>query len=285
MRLDLSTDPSFDTERLMSTDMPPTPPTSTTTIANLPVIEPTGTEVLPSTSVSLLSQTVTIPLDQLNAFTAMQARLVKVEEDQQRREAAVRDEQVKILAAKGQVEEALRTQREETQRAIEVERVQRAQIEERAKHYALDGELARALGSQPLVAGGAEQLTQLLRDHFVVEPQGNSFQVRTRDFKSVADHIGAMLGRPEFAHFLRAQNPGGGTGTTGTQSTQTSPANPMPAAQPRNLGDMIALKMADIAKTSATSAHLTGGSTIGEDGTVIRERAGAFGLRPLARQA
>ena len=104
----------------------------------------------------------------------------------------------------------LRTQREEGQRAIEAERVQRTHTEERAKRYAIDGELARALSSQPLVAGGAEQLTQLFRDHFIVEPHGNSFAVRTQDFKSPGDYIGAMLGRPEYAHFLRAANPNSG---------------------------------------------------------------------------
>ena len=199
----------------MSTEMPVTPQTSAITTAVVPVTPPTAMQVLSSTSVLPSLQTVTIPIDQLNAFMAMQARLAKVEEDQQQHQAAAREEQVKILAAKGQVEEALRTQREEGQRVLEAERVQRAQAEERAKRYALDGELARALGSQPLVDGGAEQLTQLLRDHFVVEPKGNTFHVRTQDFKSVGDYIGAMLGRSEFAHFLRAQNAGGGSGSRG----------------------------------------------------------------------
>jgi hypothetical protein len=181
----------------------------------------------------------------------MQARLVKVEEEQQKREAAAREEQVKILAAKGQVEEALRQQREEAQRAIEVERVQRAQTEERAKRYALDGELARALGSQPLVPGGAEQLTHLLRDHFVVEQTGNSFQVRTQDFRSVGDYIGAMLGRPEFAHFLRAQNPAGGTGGAGTQSGPSSSPNPSSSVEPKNFSEAVLMQYAAATKQSA----------------------------------
>ena len=219
--------------------MPVTPQTSAITTAVLPVTPPTAMQVLSSTSVLPSLQTVTIPTDQLNAFMAMQARLAKVEEDQQQQhQAAAREEQVKILAAKGQVEEALRTQREEGQRALEAERVQRAQAEERAKRYALDGELARALGSQPLVDGGAEQLTQLLRDHFVVEPKGNTFHVRTQDFKSVGDYIGAMLGRSEFAHFLRAQNAGGGSGSRGgALSAPTSPANPTALIEPRNFSE------------------------------------------------
>jgi hypothetical protein len=224
--------------------MAPTPPNSTMTTAAVSATQLDTVQVSPP-------QTVTIPLDQLNAFMAMQARLAKVEEDQQRHEAAAREEQVKILAAKGQVEEALRTQREEGQRALEAERVQRAQTEERAKRYALDGELARVLSSQPLVAGGAEQLTQLLRDHFVVEPHGNSFHVRTQDFKSVGNYIGAMLGRPEYAHFLRAQNSGGGAGGGGGLSAPTSPAIPAAPVEPKNFSEAVIMQMATAARTTA----------------------------------
>ena len=147
------------------------------------------------------------------------------------------------------MEEALRTQREEAQRALEAERIQRAQVEDRAKRYALDGELARALGSQPLVAGGAEQLTHLLRDHFVVEPQGNSFQVRTQDFRSPGDYIAAMLGRPDYAHFLRPNNPGGGVGTgSGVQGQPTPPANQAPPAEPKNFSEAVLLQYASRTK-------------------------------------
>jgi hypothetical protein len=235
----------------MSLEMPlPTLPVTST---QAPAPTPDTPHPVPTSTAGQLAQpqTVTIPLDQLNAFTAMQARLAKVEEEQARRETAVREEQVKILAAKGQVEEALRTQREEAQRALEAERVQRAQIEERARRYALDGELARALGSQPLVAGGAEQLTHLLRDHFVVEPQGNSFQVRAQDFRSVGDYIGAMLGRPEFAHFLRAQNPAGGTGVVGGQSIPTPPAHQAPPVEPKNFSEAVLMQYATQTKQLA----------------------------------
>jgi hypothetical protein len=226
----------------------------TTTPPATTEVKPVATETAPvvTTTITPPVQSVTVPIDQFNAFMAMQSRLAKVEEDNQRREAAAREEQVKILAAKGHVEEALRTQREESQRQLEAERVARATSEERAKRYALDGELARALGSQPLVAGGAEQLTQLLRDQFVVEPQGNSFTVRTHDFKGVGDHIGAMLGRPEFAHFLRAQNPNGGTGgATGTQSAPTPTNTPTLDGQPKDFSEAVIMQMAAMQRTQA----------------------------------
>ncbi len=198
------------------------------------------------------SQTVVIPLEQLNVFTAMQARLAEVEEQQQRRDEAARAEQVQILAAKGQVEQALRAQREQAERDLQAERAARVQVEERAKRYALDGELVRALASQPLVPGGAEQLAQLWRDQFLVEPQGNSFNVRSKDFRPVGEFIGALLDRPEYAHFLRAQNPAGGTGGgTGVQSVQTSPANPIPQVEPKNMSEAVLMQMAAMQKVQA----------------------------------
>ncbi len=156
-------------------------------------------------------QTVTIPLEQLQAFTAVQARLAQMESDQRGRDDAARAEQVKLLAQKGEIENALRIQREEAQKQLDSERASRSVVEERAKRYALDGEVSRVLASQPLVPGGAEQLTQLWRSQFVVEPQGDSFNVRTPTFQSVGDFVAAQLARPEYAHFVRASNPGGGT--------------------------------------------------------------------------
>ena len=119
-------------------------------------------------------QTVTIPLEQLQTFTSVQARLAQMEADQRSRDEAARAEQVKLLAQKGEIENALRIQREEGQKQLDSERASRSAVEERAKRYALDGEVSRVLASQPLVPGGAEQLTQLWRNQFVVEPQGDS---------------------------------------------------------------------------------------------------------------
>jgi len=217
------------------------------------------------------AQTVTIPLEQLQAFTSIQTRLAQMETDQRARDETARAEQVKILAAKGQVEEALRTQREQAEKDIQAERVKLAQTEERARRYALDGELARHLSAQPLVAGGAEQLTRLWRDQFVVQPQGESFVVQTQDFQPVGAFIAAQLGRPEYAHFVRAQNPGGGTaGGTAVQSVHTTAANPAAEPQPKNFSEAVILHTQSLEKTKA-DPRLT--PSLG------------FGLRPMARQA
>jgi hypothetical protein len=198
--------------------------------------------------------TVTIPLEQLQTFTSIQARLAQVESEQRARDEAARAEQVKLLAAKGQIEEALQRQNEENKRQIDAERSQRAALEERAKRYALDGELSKVLASQPLVPGGAEQLTQLWRSQFQVEPQGESFQVRTPTFQSVADFVTSHLSRPEYAHFIRAQNPAGGTGgTTGAhQAGPTPPQTPPPAVEPKTFGEAIILQMQELRKSQPT---------------------------------
>jgi hypothetical protein len=190
-------------------------------------------------------QTVTIPLEQLQAFTAIQTRLAQIEADQRTREESAQREQAAILAKKGEVENALNLLRQQSDQAIANERAQRATIEERAKRYALDGEISRVLAGQPLVPGGAEQLTKLWRGEFTVEPQGDSFAVRTPTFQSVADYVADQLGRPEYAHFVRAQNPGGGTGAVNPagQSAPTAPAAAAGPPQPKTLSDAVILAM------------------------------------------
>jgi hypothetical protein len=190
-------------------------------------------------------QTVTIPLDQLNVFTSMQARLAKIEEDRQRDSAEAARREAEALAKKGELEASFQQLRQQSETAVQTERAKLMAIEERAKRYALDGELARGLASQPLVPGGAEQLTQLWRNQFMVEPEGDTFKVRTPTFQSVGDFIGAQLGRPEYAHFLRAQNPGGGTGgaSPAGQSAPTAPAAIAPPPEPRNFSEAVILQM------------------------------------------
>jgi hypothetical protein len=227
----------------------------------------------PAPAASAPAQTVTIPLEQLQAFTSIQTRLAQIEADQRAREQQSQQEQAAILAKKGEVENALNLLRQQSDQAIANERAQRAAIEERAKRYALDGELSRVLASQPLVPGGAEQLTKLWRSEFTAEPAGDSFTVRTPTFQSVGDFVAAQLGRPEYAHFVRAQNPAGGTGAVNPagQSAPTQPANPAAPPQPKTLSDAVIFTM----------QQMNGAQ--GADGR-IDPRVG-FGLRPKAKQA
>ncbi|MHB8397329.1 MAG: hypothetical protein ACYDCI_00120 [Candidatus Limnocylindrales bacterium] len=210
--------------------------------------------------------TVTIPLEQLQTFTAVQARLAQLEAEQRSRDEAARAEQVRLMAAKGEVENAFKIQREEADKRLADERSQRNALEERAKRYALDGELSRVLASQALVAGGAEQLTTLWRNHFVVEPQGDSFTVRTPTFQTVNDFVATTLGRPEYAHFIRASHPAGGTAGTpssGAASPPTTPANPTPTAQPKNFGEAIILQIQDKMSSQPADPRLNPAAAMG----------------------
>ena len=154
-------------------------------------------------------QTVTIPLEQLQAFTSIQARLAEMEAAQRTQQEAAQQEQARILAQKGEVENALRMLREQSEQTLSAERQRLAQVEERAKRYALDGEISRALAAHNLVQGGAEQLSHLWRSQFVVDTQGDSFAVRTPTFQSVGEFVSQQLARPEYAHFVRASTQGG----------------------------------------------------------------------------
>jgi hypothetical protein len=243
----------------MSVETPTTPLTPVAATAAAPP------PAAPSLAPPAQPQTVTIPLEQLQTFTSVQARLAQLEAEQRSRDESARAEQVKLLAAKGEIENALRIQREEGQKALDAERSSRAAVEERAKRYALEGEVSRVLASQPLVPGGAEQLTQLWRSQFVVEPQGDSFTVRTPTFQSVGDFVQAQLARPEYAHFIRASNPGGGTaGTTGAhQAAPTSPATPAPPVAPKNFGEAIILQMQDSQKNQPADPRLNPGVAMG----------------------
>jgi hypothetical protein len=188
-------------------------------------------------------QTVTIPLDQLQAFTSIQARLAEMEAAQRSQQEATQQEQARILAQKGQAEEALRMVREQSDLALSAERQRYSQIEDRAKRYALDIEVSRALTTYNLVPGGSEQLAHLWRSQFVVEAQGESFSVRTPTYQAVGDFVSQQLARPEYAHFLRASTQGGtATGQT-TQAAQTPPASPSATPQPKTMGEAVILHM------------------------------------------
>jgi hypothetical protein len=171
-----------------------------------------------------------------------------MEAAQRAQQEAAQQEQARILAQKGDLENALRLAREQSEQALGAERQRLAQIEERAKRYALDGELSRALTSYNLVQGGAEQLAHLWRSQFVVDAQADSFAVRTPTFQSVNEFVSQHLARPEYAHFLRATTHGGtATGQT-IQAAQTPPASPTPAPQPRNMGEAVILHMQGLQK-------------------------------------
>ncbi len=210
---------------------------------------PATAAATPPPAAPVAPQTVTIPLEQLQAFTSIQARLAEHEEQTRRAAAEAQRREAEVLAERGNLQDALRQLREQSEQQLQAERQKAVEVQQRAQQYALDSELSRALSGENLVPGGVEQLSRLFRGDFVVEPQGSAFQVRTPTYQSVPEYIKAQLGRPEYAHFLRAQNPGGGTASG--QPTQTPPAaaDPAPPApQPRNMGEAVILHMQGLQK-------------------------------------
>jgi hypothetical protein len=192
-------------------------------------------------------QTVTIPLEQLQAFTSVQARLAEMEADQRRQQEAAQQEQARILAQKGEVENALRILREQSETTLNAERRRAAAIEQDAARYALDGELARALAAQPnLVENGAEQLTDLWRSNFSAVRENGTFAVRTPTFETPAQFVARNLADPKFAHFLRAGSQGGTAAGQAPQAVQTGTPTPTPA--PQNMGQAVILHMQGLQK-------------------------------------
>jgi len=189
------------------------------------------------------SQTVTIAVEQLQQFAQVQSRLAQLEAEQRQREEAVQAEQARLLAAKGQVEEALKSIQSQSEAKLRVEAEARLRTEERAKRYALDNELNRALSMHPLLPGTVDQLAMILRGGLQVQAEGESYVVRTPTFVSVSDHVAQTLGKPEFAHFLRPSGAGGTAGTGATQAAPTPAANPTPPPEPKNFGEAIILQM------------------------------------------
>jgi hypothetical protein len=216
------------------------------------------------------------------AFTSMQTRLAELEAERSNREQAARDAEIKLLQSKGQFEQVIAIQREQAAAALDAERKKLAATEERAKNYALEGAIAQALAGQPLAAGAASHLPGLLRSHFTVDAVGDTFLVRSKDLRSPGEYIGALLGTADYACFVKAQNPVGGTagGPPGTQGLPTTPAQPAAPVMPKNMGEAVLMQIQAMEKN--TVDPLRAGSTIlNDDGSVTRMPSPGFGLRPF----
>jgi hypothetical protein len=221
-------------------------------------------------------QTVTIPADQLQSFLSLQSRIVQLEQEKTQRETAATEERIRLMTEKGQAENAVKELRTQKDAELATEKTARVSLEDRAKRYALDGELSRVLASQPIVPGAADQLTKLWRGEFQVDHSGDSFTVRTPTFQTVPDFVTAQLARPEYSHFIRASNPGGGTagGTAGTQlAAPTSPANPDALIVPKTFGEAIILQMQELRKGQPTDPRMNPAAAMGINSRSIPKQA------------
>jgi len=182
---------------------------------------------------------VSIPMSQLEVFAANQARIAQLEAENRQREQAAREKEIQLLTEKGQAVEAVKTLRETKDAELKAISDSKLQLSDRAKRYALEGELSRVLASKPLHEHGVAQLAQLWRGEFQVAEEGESFQVRTPTFQTVDQFVTAELAKPQYAHFLRAVNPGGGSGAAGSGVQGAPTGAPEPVKDYKNYGDYL----------------------------------------------
>src|SRR5262245_33577947 len=76
------------------------------------------------------AHTVSISLDQLKSFTALQTRVATMEADHRQREAAAVEERLKLQTAKGEAENAVKTLREQKDAELARERDARTGVED-----------------------------------------------------------------------------------------------------------------------------------------------------------
>lgn len=213
--------------------------------------EPAKTEHVPvAQAPANVRHTLELPPDvtavskaELELLRAGQSKLASYETAAAAAEAARKQAELNAQIERGQVKEALETMRREAQERLALVESQRAAERARAERYALDGEVSRVLADQPLVPGGAEQLTQLWRNQFTVEATGDTFSVRTPTYQSVSDFVKDRLARPEYAHFVRSSTQHGGTGgqTAGAAASSPTPTTTMVAA-PKTLSEAALLQ-------------------------------------------
>jgi hypothetical protein len=246
----------------VETGTPSTPATPAAAAVAAPTATPTATPTstpAPGVQAPAPPATVTIPVEQLQMFTSVQARLAQMEADQRQRDETARTAQIKLIADKDGIERALNEQREDARKQIAEANAARTVTEERAKRHAVKSELVTHLSGYNLVPDGLEQLTELFSKHLAVDPRGESFAVTGPNYQPVKDFVAERLGSNSFAHFVRASNPNGGTAgghSSGAASTPTPSATATQEPPPKNFGEAIVRQMQQIAKEAPTDSRL-----------------------------
>jgi hypothetical protein len=131
-----------------------------------------------------------------------------------------------LIQSNQRLEAELATARAQLVRSAEVDQASRK-----------SAAIAAALADVPLIPGTASQLTTLLEKEISLHTDPTTGQLVPvgPGLKAATEHIHTQLGRPEFAHFIRAQNQGGTAGGNGAQHAPTGPAWEAAKPPPRNL--------------------------------------------------
>lgn len=204
-------------------------------------------------------------------FTRMQNDVARLRTLEASRAAELLAADARAAIARGEVDAVVR----QTQQRV-------AEAEDRARGFAIESEIARSLSQHSLVAGGAAQVSALLKGHFTADPAGNSFAIRSRDGRAAADYVAAKLGSDEFAHFRSAGATGPANPATGQPTMQPSPPVTIPPqfASPTNFSEaMIAADLARRAQRQQWQSTPTTGWATDESGNPRKTAMPSFGLR------
>lgn len=247
-------------------------PASTAPVVNVHYPAPTGT-VAPAPT--LPTETL-IPLPK-SVYDQIQMERVEFGRFKAERDAEItriNTEKAIAVAKAGDAERAVGMLREQSTSELAAEREKLRQTEDRARRYALDGELSAALAAQPLAIGSAQQLSSLWRNEFIAEAQGDSFTVRTPTYQSVSDFVKTRLALPEFAKYLPATTSGGVGAPGASATTATPPAITPDPYQPATGGEALVLMAREARKAMGPNPQLTGGTNQNKQAMP----AAAFGL-------
>jgi hypothetical protein len=186
-------------------------------------------------------------------LAAARKRIADLEAAEASRLEAARKEEEKKLAEKGQFDSILKARDAEVAAA----KAQAAAAEHGARTYARDRELALVLGKHPILEGKSGQLVQLWRDDFEAVLDGaGGFRVQAKDLRPIETVIAERLATPEFDHFMKPSNTGGGGPSRGAAGGPT----PKPG-EPKKPPTLL----------EAAKERLSG------------QRINGFGLRPVRR--
>ena len=200
----------------------PMEPTTPTTPATPPAAPPVVQQTLPLQQ----PDTVTIPMSQLQALTAAQTELIRVQEAQRHAEIEHQRREAELKTRTGEIEKGLAELRATSEAKDNDWKGKLTLAEQRAQNFAVERELATALAGQPVIPAAVPQLMTLLRPSLQAQPDGNTITVRTATMQDAVSFVREQLARPEFAHFVRAENQGGTAGGSGGHlSPPTQPAN------------------------------------------------------------
>ncbi|WP_422932053.1 hypothetical protein [Singulisphaera sp. PoT] len=152
---------------------------------------------------------VQIPATQLQQFIEAQAKANQLQSERAEQERLAQEKLTQAHIAKGEAEAAVKAVRGQLETDLNAARTATAEVEKRAKGYALRSELATILAGYSLNDGASTQLMTLLTPSLEVHPEGDGYVVRTGTYQSAADFVKATLARPDYAHFLRPSTQGG----------------------------------------------------------------------------